>query len=77
MKTVHLIRHSKSSWSIDGLDDCDRPLKGRGIRDAHLVSQFFKMKLHVPMNLSGTLYCGKGATRPSYLLETWKYRRKI
>lgn len=51
MKTVHLIRHSKSSWSIDGLDDCDRPLKGRGIRDAHLVSQFFKNEIAHPNEL--------------------------
>lgn len=40
MKTIYLIRHAKSSWEIDGIDDYDRPLKGRGIRDAHLISQF-------------------------------------
>lgn len=40
MKTLYLIRHAKSSWAIDGIADRDRPLKGRGIRDAHLVSQF-------------------------------------
>lgn len=51
MKTVHLIRHSKSSWSIDGLNDYDRPLKGRGIRDAHLVSQFFKNEIANPNEL--------------------------
>lgn len=42
MKTLYLIRHAKSSWSIDGIEDRDRPLKGRGIRDAHLVSQFLR-----------------------------------
>lgn len=40
MKTLYLIRHAKSSWAIDGITDRDRPLKGRGIRDAHLVSQY-------------------------------------
>ena len=38
MKTLYLVRHSKSSWSINGISDRDRPLKGRGIKDAHLVS---------------------------------------
>lgn len=40
MKTVYLVRHAKSSWSEEGIEDRDRPLKGRGIRDAHLVSNF-------------------------------------
>ncbi|MEY2963947.1 MAG: hypothetical protein RL754_1208 [Bacteroidota bacterium] len=40
MKTLYLVRHSKSSWDINGIADRDRPLKGRGIRDAHLMSAF-------------------------------------
>lgn len=38
MKTVYLVRHAKSSWDNPDLDDRDRPLKGRGIRDAHLMA---------------------------------------
>lgn len=38
MKTVYLIRHAKSSWDYPHLEDRDRPLKGRGIRDAHLMA---------------------------------------
>lgn len=38
MKEVYLIRHAKSSWEYEGVADYDRPLKGRGIRDAHHVS---------------------------------------
>ena len=34
MKTLVLIRHAKSSWKDDSLADRDRPLKGRGKRDA-------------------------------------------
>jgi phosphohistidine phosphatase len=45
MKTLYLVRHSKSSWSIDGIPDRDRPLKGRGIRDAHLVSEVINHSL--------------------------------
>ena len=32
MKTLHLIRHAKSSWGHPGLDDHERPLNERGIR---------------------------------------------
>lgn len=32
MKTLHLIRHAKSSWTDETLADIDRPLAPRGIR---------------------------------------------
>ena len=34
MKTLLLLRHAKSSWKHDDLDDHDRPLNKRGKRDA-------------------------------------------
>jgi phosphohistidine phosphatase len=34
MKTLALIRHAKSSWDHPGVDDHDRPLNERGLRDA-------------------------------------------
>ena len=37
MKQLILIRHAKSSWDAP-LDDFDRPLTVKGIKDAHLVS---------------------------------------
>lgn len=45
MKQLILMRHGKSSWDYD-VSDKDRPLKQRGINDAHLVSQTFGM--HAP-----------------------------
>ncbi len=36
MKSLIIVRHSKSSWKIP-LKDIDRPLSKRGIHDAHLV----------------------------------------
>lgn len=36
MKTIIFIRHGKSSWDYE-VSDKDRPLKERGINDAHLV----------------------------------------
>ena len=34
MKSLHLLRHAKSSWATPGVDDHDRDLNGRGERDA-------------------------------------------
>ena len=40
MKTLHIIRHAKSSWENDFLADIDRPLNERGIRTCHLMAQY-------------------------------------
>ncbi len=40
MKKLYLVRHAKSSWKEEGLSDFDRPLKGRGVRDAHSTGQW-------------------------------------
>lgn len=37
MKTIIFVRHGKSSWEYS-VDDKDRPLKQRGIDDAHKVA---------------------------------------
>ncbi len=34
MKTLYIIRHAKSSWKDPGLTDFERPLNGRGKRNA-------------------------------------------
>jgi len=41
MRKIIFVRHAKSSWEYD-VSDQDRPLKERGIRDAHLVSNALK-----------------------------------
>ena len=33
MKTLYIVRHAKSSWEYDSIEDIDRPLKKRGIKD--------------------------------------------
>ncbi|MDF0708645.1 SixA phosphatase family protein [Flagellimonas okinawensis] len=45
MKQLILMRHGKSSWDYD-VSDLDRPLKERGINDAHMVAKTFG--LHAP-----------------------------
>lgn len=42
MKNLLLIRHAKSSWKDLRLDDHDRPLNGRGKRDAPIMGMRLK-----------------------------------
>ncbi len=42
MKTLLLLRHAKSSWSDPTLTDHDRPLNGRGKRDAPRMGKLLK-----------------------------------
>jgi len=38
MKTIHLIRHAKSSWEDSNLTDVNRPLAQRGINDCKIMA---------------------------------------
>ncbi|MEM7281242.1 MAG: histidine phosphatase family protein [Pseudomonadota bacterium] len=42
MKTLTLVRHAKSSWAHPELRDRNRPLKGRGERDAPKMGAYLK-----------------------------------
>jgi phosphohistidine phosphatase len=48
MKTLYIVRHAKSSWAYTGIEDIDRPLKKRGIKNAHLMSKFLSKKIDKP-----------------------------
>ena len=48
MKTLYIVRHAKSSWEYEGIKDIDRPLKKRGINDAHLMSKFLSKEISKP-----------------------------
>ncbi len=37
MKTLHLVRHAKSSWDFPDLSDHERPLNDRGIRSCRVM----------------------------------------
>ncbi len=39
MKSMYFVRHAKSSWTNPSLDDIDRPLNERGLRDAPFMAQ--------------------------------------
>lgn len=48
MKKLYLVRHAKSSWKEENLPDMDRPLKGRGIRDAYNTAEWLKAQGDMP-----------------------------
>jgi phosphohistidine phosphatase len=61
-RTLILVRHAKSSWNFD-VDDHDRPLSGRGRRDAEAIGRV--LTAH---ELSPDLVLCSTATRTR---ETW------
>ena len=42
MKKIYFIRHAKSSWKEEGLNDFERPLNKRGKRDAPFMASRLK-----------------------------------
>ena len=48
MKTIHLLRHAKSSWKDTALSDHDRPLAKRGRAAAKTVAAYLKRRGIVP-----------------------------
>lgn len=40
MRKLLLLRHAKSSWDATGLDDHERPLNKRGVRDAPVMGAY-------------------------------------
>ncbi len=57
-RTLLIIRHGKSSWDNEGLDDFDRPLAERGIRNANEMAQRLLEKGLIP-----DLICSSPASR--------------
>ena len=47
-RRLFIIRHGKSSWDHEGLDDIDRPLAERGIRNAGDIAERFLRKSLIP-----------------------------
>jgi len=47
-RRLYIIRHGKSSWDHQGLDDIDRPLAERGIRNAAEMATRLQEKGMVP-----------------------------
>ena len=48
MKTLLILRHAKSSWNYPELSDHDRPLNGRGKRDAPRMGKHLRQEGLIP-----------------------------
>lgn len=72
MKNLILIRHAKSSWENPELEDSERPLTERGIRDALIMSNVLK-KYDFKTN---KIFCSK-ATRAKMTIEIIANELKI
>lgn len=48
MKTLHLVRHGKSSWDMPGISDIDRPLIEKGMNNAYSMSRELEIKYGIP-----------------------------
>jgi phosphohistidine phosphatase len=51
MKKLFLIRHAKSSWDDSGLRDIERPLNGRGRKDAPVMADWLAEQHSPPVAL--------------------------
>ncbi len=72
MKTLVLIRHSKSDWTDPHLTDIERPLNKRGKRDAPFMAKLLKEKGIIP-----DLILSSPATRAiqtlNYFLQEYQF----
>jgi phosphohistidine phosphatase len=48
MKTLYIVRHAKSNWEYEGIEDIDRPLKKKGIDAAYYMSKVLQKKIDRP-----------------------------
>ncbi len=48
MKELVLIRHAKSDWTKESIQDIDRPLGERGYEDAYILSKWYKEEMGLP-----------------------------
>ena len=64
MKNLLLMRHGKSSWKDDSLEDHERPLKKRGRRDSKLIAKVLNKQ-----NLIPDLILSSSATRAKETAE--------
>ncbi len=76
MKTLLLMRHAKSSWKDDSLEDFERPLKNRGIKDTKKIAKVIRKN-----NLIPDLILASSSTRTRETAEavakTLEYENKI
>jgi phosphohistidine phosphatase len=65
MKTIHLLRHAKSTWKDVDLADHQRPLTKRGRATAKAIAAYMKRsRIEPDMVLCSTAVRAKGTLEP-------------
>lgn len=72
VKDVCFVRHAKSSWDHPGMDDFDRPLDSRGLKDAPMMAA--KMR---ELGLIPDLIITSGANRARSTAEFFRKEFKL
>ncbi len=67
MRRLYLLRHAKSDWSDETLEDFDRPLSERGRRDALLIGAYLAAQKAAP----GLVLCSPARRT----VQTWDFIR--
>ena len=71
MKLLILVRHAKSSWADESLDDKDRPLNERGKKDAPVMAKRLRKKgIEIDLFLSSPAKRARRTAR--YFAEAYK-----
>ncbi|MCX7909186.1 MAG: histidine phosphatase family protein [Ignavibacteria bacterium] len=71
MKTLVIVRHSKSDWSDPNITDIERPLNKRGKRDAPFMAKLMKEQNLVP-DLILTSPAERALQTVKYFVEEFK-----
>lgn len=70
LRTVALLRHAKSDWQHQGLEDHDRPLNARGRRSTPLIAQYIeRYGIGIDLILSSTAV--RAQQTLELLVATW------
>ena len=73
MKTLYLMRHAKSSWKDPSLDDFERPLNKRGLRDAPFMGKLLR-DMDVRLNMIVSSPANRAIATARIVAKKLKYR---
>ncbi len=76
MKNLLLMRHAKSSWKDEKLEDHERPLKKRGFKDTKLIAKVIK-KNHLTPDLILASTAQRVKDTVETFVETINYKNEL
>ena len=72
MKTVILFRHGKANWNKEFLNDHDKTLAPRGIKDAKKMGKYLSQNNNIPdLVISSTAIRAKSTANLAMKMGNW------